>query len=63
MNGTPTLPPGWAPDTDVAAVIAEMEKRVERLQELDKFEPPNRATRERKLLHSLIAQLIKTGHS
>jgi len=60
-NGSSNLPPGWAPDTDVAAVVAEIQKRIDRLKELDDRAMFNSA--ERWFIYAYLSQLIKTGHS
>jgi hypothetical protein len=59
------LPPGWAPNTDLVAVMQEMKARLDRLKALDvlleHFYETN--LKERKFIHALLDQLIKTGHS
>ena len=61
MNGSTKLPPGWAPDTDVVAVVIEIRKRMYQLRMLET--KAAEIENERVFLIELVSQLIETGHS
>jgi hypothetical protein len=50
------LPPGWAPNTDIPAVMDEIGRRVDWLTKTNN-------DKERQFIYALLKQLIKTGHS